>query len=178
MYKLHNNLTPSYLTNILPPKVGERSAYNMRNRENYVIPKVRLSCSLESFLPSSIRLWNDLPSNVRQQPSVRTFKTLIQSDVNSLPVYYCTGKRKFNILHTRLRHSCSSLNYDLYRVNIINDPSCACGNQCENATHYFFECSLYTRQRDVYSVMFHNMVIFQLIFCFMVLHTCPTWKTK
>lgn len=88
------------------------------------------------------------------QPSVRTFKTLIQSDVNSLPVYYFTGKRKFNILHTRLRHSCSSLNYDLYRVNIINDPSCACGNQCENATHHFFECSLYTRQRDV---LFRNV---------------------
>jgi len=29
--------------------------------------------------------------------------------------------RKCNIIHTRLRHQCSSLGADLFRANIVND---------------------------------------------------------
>ena len=36
------------------------------------------------------------------------------------PKYYNEGPRKLNILHTRLRHQCSSLNVDLSRIHIIN----------------------------------------------------------
>ena len=32
--------------------------------------------------------------------------------------YYGEGSRKLSILHARLRHQCSSLNSDLYGINI------------------------------------------------------------
>ena len=57
------------------------------------------------------------------------------------------GNRKVNILYTRLRHKCSTLSYDLYRSNLIHDPTCSCGNPCENSFHYIFECPLYTIAR-------------------------------
>ena len=57
------------------------------------------------------------------------------------------GSRKCNIMHTRLRHQCSSLGADLFRANIVNDPSCPCGCPLEDAIHYLLECSLYTNAR-------------------------------
>ena len=33
-------------------------------------------------------------------------------------------------------------------MNIISSPACSCGAPIENADHYFFECSLYTNQRN------------------------------
>jgi hypothetical protein len=57
------------------------------------------------------------------------------------------GSRKCKIIHTRLIHQCSSLGADLFRANIISDPSCACGCPLEDAIHYLLECLLYTNAR-------------------------------
>jgi hypothetical protein len=57
------------------------------------------------------------------------------------------GSRKCNIIHTRLRHQCSSLGADLFRANIINDLSCPCGCTLEDAIHYLLECPLYANAR-------------------------------
>jgi hypothetical protein len=54
------------------------------------------------------------------------------------------GSRKCNIIHTRLRHQCSSLEADLFRTNIINDPRCPCGCPLEDVIHYLLERPLDT----------------------------------
>jgi hypothetical protein len=51
------------------------------------------------------------------------------------------------ILHTRLRHQCSSLNADLSKIHIINNFKCNCGASFEDAIHYFLECPLYLNER-------------------------------
>jgi hypothetical protein len=53
--------------------------------------------------------------------------------------YYMLRSKKCNIIHTRLRHQCSSLEADLFRTNIINDPSCPCGCPLEDVIHYLLE---------------------------------------
>ena len=63
------------------------------------------------------------------------------------PEYYGEGSRKLSILHARLRHQCSSLNSDLYRINITNDPKCQCGAPYEDSIHYLMECPLYQNER-------------------------------
>jgi hypothetical protein len=52
------------------------------------------------------------------------------------------GPWKLSILHTRLRHQCSSLNADLSKIFIINNFKCNCGASFEDAIHYFLECPL------------------------------------
>ena len=52
-------------------------------------------------------------------------------------------------MHTRLRHQCSSLNYDLFRCNLVANPSCRCGRPCENSFHCFLECPLYVDKRNI-----------------------------
>ena len=43
---------------------------------------------------------------------------------------------------------CSSLKYDLYRNKLIDSPNCECGLSEESAFHDFFECTLYSIQRN------------------------------
>ena len=66
------------------------------------------------------------------------------------PEYYSEGSRKLSILHARLRHQYRSLNSDLYRISIINDPKCQCGAPFEDSTHYLLECPLYQTKEIVF----------------------------
>ena len=69
----------------------------------------------------------------------------LRSNLFKVSNYYMLGSRKCNIIHTRLRHQCSSLGADLFRANIVNDPSCGC--PLEDDMHYLLECPLYTNAR-------------------------------
>lgn len=147
-YKMHNNLVPSYLYNLLPETVSQASRYPLRNNDNYTIPKHRLTLTSLSFIPSTIKLWNSLDTNTRNSQSVASFKNSISTKTTERrPCHTFIGERRLSILYARLRHNCSTLNYDLYRCNLTEDPKCNCGNPCENVFHYFFECSLYEQQR-------------------------------
>ena len=64
-----------------------------------------------------------------------------------MPKYYYTGSRKAQVLHTRLRTNCSSLNMDLFLKNISDSPLCRCGS-LENAQHFFFHCPYFQDQRN------------------------------
>jgi hypothetical protein len=48
-----------------------------------------------------------------------------------------------NIILSQLRSLASFLNYDLFRVGIVSDPSCRCGAALENLKHFFFDCPIY-----------------------------------
>ena len=147
MYKIVNNEAPSYLNDLLPNMVNAASNYNLRNRLNFEIPFARL-CSYEnSFFPSTLKLWNELPLNIRSSSSVSQFKANVRSPHLKPPNYLNAGERKYNILLTRLRLNCSSLNSDLFNVNIIQYSNCSCGALTENVSHFFFECPLYTQPK-------------------------------
>ena len=48
-----------------------------------------------------------------------------------------------------MRMECSSLNYHLYRKNIVQDPSCQCGD-FESPHHFFFCGPKYSAARNRY----------------------------
>jgi glucan phosphoethanolaminetransferase (alkaline phosphatase superfamily) len=75
---------------------------------------------------------------------ISKFKKAIQPVQIPVASFYNIGDRKTNIIHTKLRHRCSGLNADLYRVNLKNDPRCVCGHLFEDAIHFFLECPLFT----------------------------------
>ena len=99
-----------------------------------------------SFLPSVIREWNNLPLDVRNSDSLNSFKRRLHDRDRYIPKYYYSGNRKLQILHTRLRTGCSSLNHDLFLKHITDSPLCRCG-EIENTEHYFMSCRLYHNQR-------------------------------
>jgi hypothetical protein len=88
-----------------------------------------------------------LDPNFKSIQTTSKIKQTLRSNSFKVSNYYLLGSRKCNIIHTRLRHQCSSLGADLFRANIISDPSCACGCPLEDAVHYLLECPLYTNAR-------------------------------
>jgi hypothetical protein len=100
-----------------------------------------------SYIPSSVSVWNNLDLNIRNSPNVSCFKSRIKENTSKPPEYDSEGSRKLSILHARLRHQCSSLNADLFRINIKNDPKCQCGPPFEDSIHYLMECPLYQNER-------------------------------
>ena len=146
-YKMFNQLTPVYLSSLIPQQVNAISHHNLRNSND--IHTIRSNTSLyhNSFLPSTLRQWNSLPVEVRQLNTLSSFKTFLKKDHQSVPTYYYCGSRKAQILHARLRTGCSSLNMDLFHKNITDSPLCRCGS-IEDTQHYFFHCRFYQGPRN------------------------------
>jgi hypothetical protein len=46
-----------------------------------------------------------------------------------------------------MRRSASFLNFDLFRVEIVSDPSCRCGAALENLNNFFLDCPIYIQAR-------------------------------
>ena len=139
-YKMKQKITPSYLTNLIP--IPQENRYPLRNRNDIPTIQTRTSLYQESFLPSVIRQWNLLPENVKSSQTLPIFKHRISPNMQKPPIYYSVGNRLGQILHSRLRLECSSLNYDLHRKSIVESPNCACG-EIETTRHFLFSCSSY-----------------------------------
>ena len=147
-FQMYHRLTPLYLQDMVPSRVGDNVNYSLRNVDNIQAITCRTSLYANSFLPSVIQDWNRLPLEVRENNSLRNFTNYLNQDKSSVPKYFYAGTRKAQILHTRLRTGCSSLNYDLYRKNVVNNPLCICG-LLEDCAHYFLFCPRYLQHRNV-----------------------------
>ena len=149
-YKMVNGLTPEYLQSLIPPIVQNTTTYNLRNSSDLRNVHARTNLFYNSFIPSTIRAWNDLSDEIKTAPSVASFKYRLNNNLKKPPKYYDTGSRIGQILHARLRMECSSLNAHLYRKNIVPSPTCSCGG-FESTYHFFFQCPNYavTRRRDL-----------------------------
>ena len=90
--------------------------------------------------------WNALPDEQRNATTVTSFKYQLNQPRSSIPKFYYVGERQTQILHTRLRTKCSSLNYYIFLRNLTYSPFCICGS-IENTEHYLLQCRLYQQPR-------------------------------
>ena len=148
------NLTPNYLTSLVPPTVSESSSYNLRNSNDIRTVNARTAEYFSSFLPSTIRAWNTLPEQIRNSCTISPFKYQLNQPTYCLPKFIYVGDCHAQILHTRLRTKCSCLSYDIFLRKLTDSPLCRCGN-IENAEHYLLHCHLYHQPRNV---MFLNSI--------------------
>ena len=148
-YKMYSNISPSYLSSLGPPSISDISSYNLRNANNLQTVETRTRQYYNSFVPSVIREWNGLSEETRNASSVSVFKSRLDQNVifPEIPKYFYIGDRRLQMLHTRLRTNCSSLNQDLFRKNISDTSQCTCGSM-ETADHFLLECPFYHGQRQ------------------------------
>ena len=76
-YKMQNDLLPEYLASLVPPTVGSTSSYPLRNSNDLHILHTNSQLYYNSFLPSPVREWNELPEQTRDSASLNIFKTRI-----------------------------------------------------------------------------------------------------
>ena len=148
-YKIFNGQTPNYLLDIFPPNVNARTQYTLRNANDIDLIAHRTELFASSFIPSAIKLWNELPVDIKSIQSLPSFKSyvILSFSVSNVPKYYLEGDRKLSSLHTRIRNNCSDFKFDLFSNGISVHATCGCGYPIEDAEHYLFRCNYYTVQR-------------------------------
>ena len=99
------------------------------------------------FFPSILKLWNDLNTETRNIPTLWQFKLSVRHQPLKIGEHLSVGEGIYNIILTRIRHRCSSLNTDLFQVNILPHSNCSCGVLFESAEHNYPEYVLYSKQR-------------------------------
>ena len=92
-FKMDNGQAPLYLTGLIPPRVGDVSNYPLRNSDNYVSINTDTCSYANSFLPSTINAWNNLPASVKSATTLASFKRLLAQNNPKTPDYYFSGER-------------------------------------------------------------------------------------
>ena len=111
----------------MPDNTGNNSAYNLRNAQNLNTVQANSQLYYKSFLPSVTRDWKELTEELRNTPTLFSFKLCLDSDLNAVPKFFFDGKKLGQIYHARLRMRCSTLHTHLSSKNIIDSPICVCG---------------------------------------------------
>ncbi len=115
-----------------------------------------------SFYLKMIRLWNTLPEQVRQSQHYSDFLQHMHQK------YKIHEYKIINLFHydteidniyLKLRHQCSQLNADQFKLNFRQSPRC---NQCnknkqETNHHYFMDCSKFDQQRKTLKQNIHKL---------------------
>ena len=149
-YKIKNQHTPTYLSDLCPAEVAERTNYNLRDAEHTDIIGSNKNYFLKSFLPSSVRLWNDLPKEIRTSQTVDTFKTKLSAHLkfrqSYIPYLICPNRNYIQI--SRMRMGLSALNAHRRKYHFIENSSCPyCAFMKEDIAHYLLKCQRHTAAR-------------------------------
>ena len=140
--KIKGGEAPNYMINLLPDRVAN-AHHNLRNSENIKLIKTRTETFRKSFLPSAIKLWNDIPLEERSLEAIQSKLKFQSIDL------YNYGSRKVNIIHSQMRMLCSKLKSHLFLLHVADSPRCHCGFNEEDNNHFLLECPLYEDLRRV-----------------------------
>jgi len=140
--------TPEYLTGLTPAPGA--MARMLRNRNNLRIPQTRLAAHQASFIPSTIRLWNQLQDEVREIETAKSFKVRLKLELftNKRIPLYSFGVGGGQIYHARMRMDLSALNEQIHSYNLIDNGNCEHCRIPEDVHHYLLDCPRYNLQRQ------------------------------
>ena len=146
---MKHRLCPRYLCVLLPPYVHQVTSYALRNNNDFYQPKIRKGYLLNSFLWTAVGEWNRLDNDVRQSPTLASFKkALKQSMFYQINALYNFGVATGATNHARLRMGLSALNAHRKRYNFIQNNKCQhCGQKPEDEVHFLWKCPLFANQR-------------------------------
>ena len=162
-----NGSAPDYLYDLIQPCFPVQHAYNLRSGcNNLCIPVCKTMSYYNSFIRSTVKLWNSLTEDVKNSPSLAIFKAKLKNwgATNKPCRYFNFGNRKENILHCQLRNNASNLNAHLKNHFLSDIQSCQkCGFHTEDTEHYFINCPSYNVERNILVKKLNDIdVVFEL----------------
>ena len=96
-------INPAYISDSVVPPVDDTSVYSLRNANDVQTIRTRTKLYSESFLPSTIREWNDLAIQIRYINTLPQFKNYLNHDTIKVPrLYYCEERFTSQIHHSSL----------------------------------------------------------------------------
>ena len=105
---------------------------------------------LKSFIPSGIKLWNNLEPNLRSTQDINTFRLHIKQNILPDEFYkpFLSGCSRDYTHLSRLRMGLSGLNAHRKHYHFIDHSSCPnCHYKIEDTVHYLLRCPSYAAQR-------------------------------
>ena len=142
---------PNIITNLIPDNRAHTTGRPLRNALTLTLPQNRTTAYQNSFIPTTVRKWNQLPPGLTSLSSSKSFKKEIQKCFGAAkpPSYFNFGHKTGNVLHARLRMGLSHLNSHKFKIqsSTSDDPSCGCGHHCEDTKHFILNCPLYHQLR-------------------------------
>ena len=150
IYKANRRLLPDYLKNKIPPKMGDLNEYNTRFKDNIQVPLSHKNYMLKSYIPSSIKAWNDTTIDIKRALSLQSLKAKL-SDLYGSTSYHLYLSEDGNgaVNHSRMRMGLSALNAHRRKYNFIERGNCEMCNHCSETTdHFFLTCPAYAAQRQ------------------------------
>ena len=146
-YKILNEDTPNYLSEILSNYNQHETGYTLRNT-NLRHPAPRTVSFQNSYFITATDLWNNLDDDIKNNcTSLYSFKRALNKQVKPSPPHFMKGIRKYNIIMCQLRNNKSSLNADLLNDHLQDNGLCTDCGVAETVQHYLLECSKYDEQR-------------------------------
>ena len=77
---------------MIPPTKQHTSVYSLRNGNDISLPFCRLSSTSDSFIPSTIKMWNSLNNNIRNVDTLSKFKfelkKIDETENHSVPKHF------------------------------------------------------------------------------------------
>ena len=121
-YKIKAGVYPDYIRVLIPEPVVNR--YPLREIGHVPNIHTRLVSTARSYFPSTIKMWNRLPTATVQAPTFTVFKKLLITNQIGRASYNtsCTGRA--GIWLSRLRMGLSTLNQHLFIYNLVDNASC------------------------------------------------------
>ena len=145
MQKIVHKSAPEYLSDLLPQPIQD-NPYNLRRNQDIRQFHFRTSKFQNSLFPDCIKLWNELPADVRSIPEKDLFKEKISKSFKRNALYGCLD-RGLGLIHSQFRMHCSNLNAHLFNLHVVDSPNCFCSFKNEDCYHYFFDCPMYNVER-------------------------------
>ena len=104
---------------------------------------------MNSYMPSSIRAWNKVETNIKGRESLDSFKYHLKKSMgrkkNKLYSRF-NGSKAIN--HTRMRLGLSGLQAQRHDYNHVPLPKCnQCGARKEDVMHYMLQCRVFATMR-------------------------------
>ena len=122
IFKYTHNKLPNYINEIMPKTINETTNYNLRNKDDLVILRSKKNYFLKSFIPSSIKAWNESSLCIRQSVSIETLKVNLEDKYgNTSYSLFLAHEGKGAINHSRIRMGLSGLNAQRKKYHFIAD---------------------------------------------------------
>ena len=116
MYKSYYNIvTDYYISDLIPPLVGEVLNYPLRNANDFRTPRTRTEICRKSCIPSSVASWNSLDSSVRDIDSFKRFKNTLKTSLfPKIHTSLSKSNRYLSVIHYRIRNGCIVISIMIY----------------------------------------------------------------
>ena len=147
LFKITNKIAPPYLHDIVGPS---QVSYNLRHSDRLRAPFFGKKFCFNSFVPKTIRDWNELPVDIIQSPSLNIFKSRIKNKFyNEKNYIFKWGTGAGSIQLSRMRMGLSGLNFHRFLYNFIDSPVCLhCFSPVEDVAHFLNVCPHFAAHRQ------------------------------